>query len=224
MLQNDGKFVKVLNRIADLVGLNLLAILFCIPIVTIGASITAVYGCIFRIQEKKEGYLIKDFWKLFKASFRSSTIIYLVGVLVISMLYLDYHIFAADRTMNALQILVIAAGIIVAEIFTYAFPMESYFENTVKATVRNAVLLGISNIPYTLLMLGLNTLPFFIISKIPIAFGIWFLIGISGIAWINSFFLKKIFQKPWGNVFADGCLQSIPLFVLTVSSVSQTII
>ena len=56
MLQNDGKFVKVLNRIADLVGLNLLAILFCIPIVTIGASITAVYGCIFRIQEKKEGY------------------------------------------------------------------------------------------------------------------------------------------------------------------------
>ena len=75
MLQNDGKFVKVLNRIADLVGLNLLAILFCIPIVTIGASITAVYGCIFRIQEKKEGYLIKDFWKLFKASFRSSTII-----------------------------------------------------------------------------------------------------------------------------------------------------
>ena len=188
MLQNDGKFVKVLNRIADLVGLNLLAILFCIPIVTIGASITAVYGCIFRIQEKKEGYLIKDFWKLFKASFRSSTIIYLVGVLVIAMLYLDYHIFA-------LQILVIAAGIIVAEIFTYAFPMESYFENTVKATVRNAVLLGISNIPYTLLMLGLNTLPFFIISKIPIAFGIWFLIGISGIAWINSFFLKKIFQN-----------------------------
>ena len=89
MLQNDGKFVKVLNRIADLVGLNLLAILFCIPIVTIGASITAVYGCIFRIQEKKEGYLIKDFWKLFKASFRSSTIIYLVGVLVIAMLYLD---------------------------------------------------------------------------------------------------------------------------------------
>lgn len=195
MLQNDGKFVKVLNRIADLVGLNLLAILFCIPIVTIGASITAVYGCIFRIQEKKEGYLIKDFWKLFKASFRSSTIIYLVGVLVIAMLYLDYHIFAADGTMNVLQILVIAVGIIVAEIFTYAFPMESYFENTVKATVRNAVLLGISNIPYTLLMLGLNTLPFFIISKIPIAFGIWFLIGISGIAWINSFFLKKIFQN-----------------------------
>ena len=70
MLQKDGKFVKVLNRIADLVGLNLLAILFCIPIITIGASITAVYGCIFRIQEKREGYLTKDFWKLFKECFR----------------------------------------------------------------------------------------------------------------------------------------------------------
>ena len=195
MLQKDGKFVKVLNRIADLVGLNLLAILFCIPIITIGASITAVYGCIFRIQEKREGYLTKDFWKLFKECFRSSTIIYLVGVAVVAMLYLDYQIFATDSRLDILQVLVVAGGILVAEIITYAFPMESYFENSLKATVKNALLLGISNIPYTLLMLGINVFPFFLVARIPVTFGIWFLIGISGVAWINSFFLKKIFSK-----------------------------
>ena len=195
MLQKDGKFVKVLNRIADLVGLNLLAILFCIPIITIGASITAVYGCIFRIQEKREGYLTKDFWKLFKECFRSSTIIYLVGVAVVAMLYLDYQIFATDSRLDILQVLVVAGGILVAEIFTYAFPMESYFENSLKATVKNALLLGISNFPYTLLMLGINVFPFFLVARIPVTFGIWFLIGISGVAWINSFFLKKIFSK-----------------------------
>ena len=195
MMQKDGKFVKVLNRIADLVGLNLLAILFCIPIITIGASITAVYGCIFRIQEKREGYLTKDFWKLFKECFRSSTIIYLVGVAVVAMLYLDYQIFATDSRLDILQVLVVAGGILVAEIFTYAFPMESYFENSLKATVKNALLLGISNIPYTLLMLGINVFPFFLVARIPVTFGIWFLIGISGVAWINSFFLKKIFSK-----------------------------
>lgn len=195
MLQKDGKFVKVLNRIADLVGLNLLAILFCIPIITIGASITAIYGCIFRIQEKREGYLTKDFWKLFKECFRSSTIIYLVGVAVVAMLYLDYQIFATDSRLDILQVLVVAGGILVAEIFTYAFPMESYFENSLKATVKNALLLGISNIPYTLLMLGINVFPFFLVARIPVTFGIWFLIGISGVAWINSFFLKKIFSK-----------------------------
>ena len=195
MLQKDGKFVKVLNRIADLVGLNLLAILFCIPIITIGASITAVYGCIFRIQEKREGYLTKDFWKLFKECFRSSTIIYLVGVAVVAMLYLDYQIFATDSRLDILQVLVVAGGILVAELFTYAFPMESYFENSLKATVKNALLLGISNIPYTLLMLGINVFPFFLVARIPVTFGVWFLIGISGVAWINSFFLKKIFSK-----------------------------
>ena len=195
MLQKDGKFVKVLNRIADLVGLNLLAILFCIPIITIGASITAVYGCIFRIQEKREGYLTKDFWKLFKECFRSSTIIYLVGVAVVAMLYLDYQIFATDSRLDILQVLVVAGGILVVEIFTYVFPMESYFENSLKATVKNALLLGISNIPYTLLMLGINVFPFFLVARIPVTFGIWFLIGISGVAWINSFFLKKIFSK-----------------------------
>lgn len=195
MLQNDGKFVKILNRIADLVGLNLMAVLFCIPIITAGASITAVYGCVFRIREKREGYLTKDFWRLFKESFKSSTVIYLVGVLVTAMLYLDYQIFTGDSTIGFLQIVVIAVGILVAEIFTYAFPMVSYFENTVRGTVRNAVLLGISNIPYTLLLLALNILPFFLITKFPIMFGLWFLIGISGIAWINSYFLEKIFKK-----------------------------
>lgn len=54
MLQNDGKFVKVLNRIADLVGLNLLAILFCIPIVTIGGIHNSQFMDALRIQEKKE--------------------------------------------------------------------------------------------------------------------------------------------------------------------------
>ena len=195
MLQKDGKFVKVLNRIADLVGLNLLAILFCIPIITIGASITAVYGCIFRIQEKREGYLTKDFWKLFKECFRSSTIIYLVGVAVVAMLYLDYQIFATDSRLDILQVLVVAGGILVAEIFTYAFPMESYFENSLKATVKNALLLGISNIPYTLLMLGINVFPFFLVARIPVTFGIWFFFFFSLVAWINSFFLKKIFSK-----------------------------
>lgn len=195
MLQKDGKFVKVLNRIADLVGLNLLAILFCIPIITIGASITAVYGCPFRIQEKREGYLTKDFGKLFKECFGSSTIIYLVGVAVAAMLYLDYQIFATDSRLDILQVLAVAGGILVAEIFTYAFPMESYFENSLKATIKNALLLGISNIPYTLLMLGINVFPFFLVAGIPGTFGIWFLIGISGVAWINSFFLKKIFSK-----------------------------
>ena len=195
MLQKDGKFVKVLNRIADLVGLNLLAILFCIPIITIGASITAVYGCIFRIQEKREGYLTKDFWKLFKECFRSSTIIYLVGVAVVAMLYLDYQIFATDSRLDILQVLGVAGGILVAEIFNYAFPTDSYFQNSLKATVKNALLLGISNIPYTLLMLGINVFPFFLVARIPVTFGIWFLIGISGVAWINSFFLKKIFSK-----------------------------
>ena len=194
-LSEDSPVVSIAEQISEVIIAGFLWLIACIPIITIGASITAVYGCIFRIQEKREGYLTKDFWKLFKECFRSSTIIYLVGVAVVAMLYLDYQIFATDSRLDILQVLVVAGGILVAEIFTYAFPMESYFENSLKATVKNALLLGISNIPYTLLMLGINVFPFFLVARIPVTFGIWFLIGISGVAWINSFFLKKIFQN-----------------------------
>lgn len=195
MLRENGSLVKIINRIADLVGLNLLAVLFIIPVITAGASITAVYGCIFRMREKRDGYLIKDFWKIFKSSFKMSTLIFFTGILVLVMFYLDYSIFSSNGIYGYLQIIVIVAAIIVIEILTYALPMEAYFENTVKQNIKNAILLGISNLPYTLVMIACNIFPFFIVAKFPVVFGIWFLIGISGIAWINSFFLKKIFAK-----------------------------
>ena len=195
MLQEDGTLIKIWNRIADLVGLNLLAVLFCIPVVTAGASITAVYGCVFRMKEKRDGYLVKEFWKSFKGSFKASTLIFLGSVLIFIMLCMDHSIFAASGMPESFQILVYAAGIVVVEILTYALPMESYFENPVRVTVKNAVLLGISNLPYTLVMMILNIIPFVIIAKFPVTFGVWFLIGISGTAWINSYFLKKIFTK-----------------------------
>lgn len=150
---------------------------------------------IFRIQEKREGYLTKDFGNCLKNVSGHPRSFTLWVLAVVAMLYLDYQIFATDSRLDILQVLVVAGGILVAEIFTYAFPMESYFENSLKATVKNALLLGISNIPYTLLMLGINVFPFFLVARIPVTFGIWFLIGISGVAWINSFFLKKIFSK-----------------------------
>lgn len=61
----DGPLMSGLGKLADLIILNLLTLLFCIPIVTIGASITAAHYVALKIR-RGEGYVVKNFWKSFK--------------------------------------------------------------------------------------------------------------------------------------------------------------
>lgn len=49
----DGKFLETFNKITDLVTLNILWLLCCIPIITIGASTSALYQVTLQIAEKQ---------------------------------------------------------------------------------------------------------------------------------------------------------------------------
>lgn len=130
LFREKRRFMRALSCIADLIGLNLLTLLFCVPVFTAGAAITAVYSCVFRIRENREGYLIKDFWQAFKNNFRQATVIWLTSLAIFVMLYMDYFIFAEIGTGMAawvLQIMTVAVGIIILEILSYALPMVAYF-------------------------------------------------------------------------------------------------
>lgn len=61
MFQLDGKFFGALSKLSDLVILNILFLACCLPIVTIGASITALYAVTKKMAEDREGYIFKGF-------------------------------------------------------------------------------------------------------------------------------------------------------------------
>ena len=50
----DGKFLETFNKITDLVTLNILWLLCCIPIITIGASTSALYQVTLQIAENRD--------------------------------------------------------------------------------------------------------------------------------------------------------------------------
>ena len=59
----DGKFLENFNRITDLVTLNILWLLCCIPIITIGASTSALYQVTLQIAENRDSNNSKEFFK-----------------------------------------------------------------------------------------------------------------------------------------------------------------
>ena len=153
----NNPIMKFLSRLVDMAVLNLMTIAGMIPIVTAGASITAMNNVLIHLVRKDETYV----WKMFIASFRQNlkqgiglgllfTAIFAVAGLELMMLH---SIDAKSSTMFMIIITVI--GICVFGVGIYTFALLSRFENTVRGTLVNAATLALGHILRTLGMLAI---------------------------------------------------------------------
>lgn len=88
----DNKFFTFMNKVADLCILNIICLVCCIPIVTAGASITAMYYVTLKMVRNEEAYIVRSFFKSFKDNFKQATIINLIMIAVGAVLYLDLNV------------------------------------------------------------------------------------------------------------------------------------
>ena len=198
----DNKFFVFMGKIADLIILNLLCLVCCLPIVTAGASITAMFYVTLKMVRNEESYIVKSFFKSFKENFKQATIINLIMLVTALLLVLDLRIVnQLEGTVGqVLHVIFIAFMLLYLMIFLYIYPVLSKFYNSIRTTFVNAFLMSIRHLPYTILML--------VISAIPIA--IWFIpntsilstilmlfimLGFATIAYCNSNFFVKIFDN-----------------------------
>ena len=198
----DNKFFVFMGRVADLIILNLLCLLCCIPIVTAGASITAMFYVTLKMVRNEESYIAKGFFKSFKENLKQSLIIHLIMLFLGILLAFDLSIAnKIDGTMGKVLTCVFIAFLLVySMIFLYIYPILSKFYNSIKNTFTNALLMSIRHLPYTLLMLVISALPiavFFIPSAQVqmMVIMILILMGPAVIAYLNSHFFVKIFDN-----------------------------
>lgn len=193
----DNPVWSFMGKVADLVILNILAMICSIPIVTIGASWTAMYFVAIRIVRKEEGYVIRDFFRSFKENFKQATIIWLLVIAVAAVFVGDIVIYRMmpDQIPQIIMIVVAALAFLALGTVVYVFPVLSRFHNTTKNTIKNAFLLSIVNIPFTLIFIVLMIIPVilavFVIELAPILL----LMGLSLPAYISSMMFVRIFRK-----------------------------
>ena len=91
----DSPVMVALTKMADLIIVNLLAFFCCLPIITVGASMTALHYVVLKIVRDEECYIVKSFFKSFKENFRQATVIWLIEVLLIIIFAADFWIITA---------------------------------------------------------------------------------------------------------------------------------
>ncbi|MGL6106682.1 YesL family protein, partial [Romboutsia sp.] len=162
LFRYDNNFFETLRRTTDIVILNFLFIFSCIPIITIGASVTATYSVAMKIVKDEDNYIAREFIKKFKENFKVSTMIWTFMLIVGGVLILDFNIsnMISNQVISKILLFIFTlVSIIFIFILTYIFPIISKFDNTIKNTIINSILISIQNLPYTIIMVLLNLSP-----------------------------------------------------------------
>lgn len=155
----DNKFFQALGKLVDCMALSALWLVCSLPIVTFGASTSALYYAIHKSVRGNRGYMTKNFFHAFTKGFKQSTLSWLILLVVQIVLGMDAYItFQTLKTGNKMGVffyfflIMIVFSIIWA---CYLFPYAARFEDGVKATMKNALLMMIIHLPWSLLILVL---------------------------------------------------------------------
>lgn len=193
----DSPLMRTLSRIADLLLLNLLAGICCIPIITVGASMTALHYMSLKLVRHEECYIIRGFFKSFKENFRQATLIWLIFLAAIIVLACDFYImkYATISFPVVLKVVIMIVAIIVAFTGTFVFATLAKFDNPVFRTIKNAFVISILQFPKTIAMIILSVLPLVLAVLFIRIVPLCFLFGLSAPAYVFAMMYNKFFKK-----------------------------
>lgn len=194
----DNAFFRFMGRVADVLILNLFFLITSIPIVTIGASYTAMYYYCTKAVANEEGYIWKSYWKSFKTNFVQGFLFEVFFAIVAVILYIDIKFLYARAFSGGafgwrlLFFITIGMAVLAIVTFMYAFPVLSRFDNTTFKIIRNAAFMSLRHLP--------QTVPLLLILGIAVLIG-WFMFPVSIFfifgAWvyISSIFFYKVLDR-----------------------------
>lgn len=191
----DGGLMQTLSKLFDCICLAFLWIICCVPIFTVGASTTALYYAYNKAIRQKRSYAFKEFFHGFKISFKQSTVVWLIVLLLYVVTIFDIMILrGVSGSVGFAKIVlafILAMIVFLTMWVTYVFPYMARFENHTKAVLKNSAIIMIANLPWSILLLVL-----FVISA-----GLFLMIPMFGmfapalyVAFANLI-LERIFRK-----------------------------
>ena len=193
----DNPVWRFIGKFWDVILLSILWTICSIPIVTIGASTTAMYYVSLKLVRDEDGYTIRSFFKSFRENFKQATIIWLIFLAVGIILGVDLYFFiwmftGAEKVKMVMTSVFVALTFVYLAMFTYVFPLQARFYNPVKRTIFNAFFMSIRHLLQTIGMLVVDAgLIFLSVTYIPQLL----LFGIALFAFVNSYMLSAVFRK-----------------------------
>ena len=198
-LTYDGPLAQAVRLLWHYFILNLCFILCSMPIVTIGAALTALYSVTLSSPEDTD--YVNKYFSAFRSNFKQATIIWLIVLIPLSLLLVCTYLtlvvaFPGNSMFRAAELVLI---VILVTFLSYVFPLQARYDNPLKITLRNAFVLCIGALLPGLLMSFITLIPVFTFMISTGLFvrliAFWPFFGFSLTVRINSHICMFVFSK-----------------------------
>ena len=207
----ENPLMRTLSVAADLIVLNLAAILCSLPVLTWGAAYTALNDVVWHIVCHREGYILKSFFRSFAGNFKRGSLLGIIFLMAGGILGVDMY--ALRQAGAPFRLIIFALAFLGLMVAILSFALLSRYENSVFLTMKNAAALVIGFFPRCLCMLlfSLGFLAAMIVFRYFI-FPLILLFGLSLPCYVNALFYVGIFEKLEGTkLMEDGPLDEAEL-------------
>ncbi len=199
-LSYDSKFGRLFLKLSYACCLNFMWFVCCLPIVTIGASTTALYYTSFKIAKDEGSFITTMFFRSFRQNFRQATVIWLIMLAVGLVIGIDAGLLyqlhntttGTPAVLWTLMLAVIfACMLFYAIVLVHIFPLLSIASNTTRNMFKNAFLIGTRYLFVTILIFFVHYAMFFLVVNV---FTPLIIFGEGLCAVICAHFLLKILR------------------------------
>lgn len=190
----DGPLYRFMSSLLDVLKLNILWLIFSLPIVTIGASTTAVFYVTNKMAEDAEGYVGRQFIKGFKENWKQGIPMGLLCLFCAYVVYLDFELHRVTGSMSTLVFGLVGCVLFITA-FLYSFALVARYENTVVNTIKNSLRICIRYFPRTVVLVVVLALEILIFMFNGVTVFLGLLIGPVCIMYTISGFAMYAFRR-----------------------------
>lgn len=202
-----NRLFRFFEVFGNVFGLNICFIIGCLPLFTIGASLTALYSMCIRLQENEEETIVYPFVTEFKKNFKQATITWLLLVVAFVVMGAEYLVIKKiGGVIGTVYLVVLFFELLfVALAIPFLFALIARYENDIIGTFKNSIILSVGYFGSWIKIVVAWIAPvLFSFYLEPIIFlltwYLWILLIPATIAYGTTFTIRKVFRINAGRV------------------------
>ena len=201
IFNTDNLFMRICEKILDLVTVNLLFLLSCLPLVTIGIAKISLYETLFEIKGARRVKVTAMYMQAFRKNWKVGLKLGLLELLLVGISLFDLVLFWKQETMLFQMLKATCIGVIIftSLLFLCIYPLAAKFEMTVKDLLQTGLIMVSLHFPWFFLMIALLAAIIFFLSSsgfvLLLGFTLFVLIGFAALGFLQLPIMETIFNK-----------------------------
>lgn len=210
----NSPLMQGLTCIANLFLLSCLWVVFSIPVLTIGPATAALYYGAQKLVQGENIRVFRCFWKSFRENLKQGIVLSLIFGAAAALMYYDYLFsYVVEESLGTvLRVFFAVLAAVWLIMVCYTFPLQAQFQNTVKNTLKNALLLSLIHLGKTIQLAALHLIPVVVCLALPELFTKLLPLWLFAAPGLIAFFATLRMKKVWADLLEKAQPQPEPAF------------